>query len=107
MCECDVPRTAVGWPTVGPEFFNEAQLRKEGEHWRKTALNTRPGTVGYEEWKKYADELHNRGFIEVVDPRVPLLAEDRTFWRNDHERRCGKRRVSIWSIFSGFSAKSA
>lgn len=100
MCNCDVPRNANGWPSVGPEFFTEAQLRKEGEQWRNTALKTYPGTVGYREWEKYAQELHRRGFIELVDPRVPLLANDRTYARHEGERKADPRRPSIWSIFS-------
>ena len=100
MCSCDIPRNANGWPTVEPEFFTERQLRKEGESWRKTALETYKGTVGYEEWEKYARELHVRGFIELVDPRVPLLENDKTFARNRIEAERHPRRPSIWSIFS-------
>ena len=104
MCDCDVPRNAMGWPTVGPEHFNERQLRKEGERWREAALDSWPGIVGYDEWKKYADELHRRGFVELVDPRVPLLTSDRRFWRNAEERAAHPFRRSVWSIFSGKTA---
>jgi hypothetical protein len=99
MCNCDVPRNANGWPTVGPEFFTEAQLRKEAEKWRGGGAIPK-GIVAYDQWELYATELHRRGFIEIVDPRVPLLANDKTYARNEAERKADPRRPSIWSIFS-------
>lgn len=83
MCNCDVPRNALGWPTVEPKYFTEAQLRKECEQWRTTALNTGRGTIGYSEWEKYAKELHRREFLSVVDPRIPVIepiSEERQLW---------------------------
>jgi hypothetical protein len=74
MCSCDVPRDAQGWPTVGPEFFTEAQLRREGERWRGGGA-IQIGTIAYEKWELYATELHRRGFVETVDLAASLLAQ--------------------------------
>nr|WP_250808352.1 hypothetical protein [Neorhizobium tomejilense] len=103
----DVPRNAMGWPTVEARYFDEAQLRREGERWRATAHDTNPSTVGYNEWKTYADELHVRGFIEVVNPDVPLLPNGRRLWGTLLERSRAARRSSVWSVFSGFGRKCA
>ncbi|MCS4090242.1 hypothetical protein [Rhizobium sp. BK176] len=99
MCNCDVPRNAMGWPTVGPEFFNETQLRKEAEKWRGGG-KIMPSITAYQEWERYATELHRRGFVEIVDPRVPLLASDETYARNEEERKANPRRPSVWAVFS-------
>jgi len=76
ISKTDIPRNAMGWPVIEPKFMNEYQLRVEGEKWRKTALDTCTGTVGCDHWEKYAKELVERGFVEIVDPRIPLWNPD-------------------------------
>lgn len=67
----EVPRTAMGWPTFGPEFFTLPQLILEARKWR----NNWPGTVGGGEWKKYTDELIRRGYSTSVEIEYNLLPD--------------------------------
>ena len=68
----DVPRTAMGWPTHGPELFTLPQLIIEARKWR----GGWPGTVGGEQWKKYTDELVRRGYSTRVEIDHQLLPDE-------------------------------
>ena len=59
----DVPRTAKGWPTVGPEHFTLEQLVYEAQQW----VGGHPNTCKENQWNKYTTELVRRGFIDEVD----------------------------------------
>lgn len=56
-----VPRNALGWPLMDPEEMTDDQLRREAGRWRRTAMSTGPGTVGHNNWLKYADAYVSRG----------------------------------------------
>lgn len=68
----DVPRTAMGWPVFGPEYFTLAQLILEARRWRGGS----PGTVGGDEWKKYTDELIRRGFSTKLEIENDFLPDE-------------------------------
>lgn len=69
----DVPRTAMGWPVFGPEYFTLPQLIIEARKWRGDYL---PGTVGANQWKKYTDELIRRGYSTRLEIEHGFLPDE-------------------------------
>jgi len=63
-CECPVPRTENGWPTMEPEQMDNMQVLYEAFSWCSTARSTHHGTVGHSQWDLYTNELIRRGLMD-------------------------------------------
>lgn len=96
MIQQDVPRDEYEWLRDDLKSISDFQLRQEGERRRDEALKTSPGKLGYERWRAYARELHARGLVEAVDPRIPLFGTE----RSNRNRKATKKAKpkSFWSF---------